>query len=138
MREVAQPSHQRARELPPHPAAACLLAQRTHLRQHERALALRATQQPFPLATLDPNAVTGSPTTTLAGAACSPNSASPATASCACTYTRVPGAAGSPPAAHVCTASITTCDSRAGVGTLSAGAAPVKSSMKTFRYLGAV
>eukprot|EP00965_Chrysotila_dentata_P151304 5000880-Pleurochrysis_carterae.AAC.1 len=40
-----------------------------------------------------PSAVTGSPTTTFAGAACSPTRASPTTASCACAYARVPASA---------------------------------------------
>eukprot|EP00965_Chrysotila_dentata_P172434 5690084-Pleurochrysis_carterae.AAC.1 len=64
-----------------------------------------------------PSAVTGSPTTTFAGAACSPTRASPATASCACTYARVPAPAGSLPAARVCTGSMCTSATSAGVGT---------------------
>eukprot|EP00965_Chrysotila_dentata_P029599 983997-Pleurochrysis_carterae.AAC.1 len=51
-------------------------------------------------ATWKPSAVTGSPTTTFAGAACNPTAASPATANCACTCTLDPGAAGSPPPAR--------------------------------------
>eukprot|EP00965_Chrysotila_dentata_P143140 4729673-Pleurochrysis_carterae.AAC.1 len=53
-----------------------------------------------------PRATTGSPTTTFAGAACSPSSASPCTASCACTCARVPRGAGVPPAAAVCVGSM--------------------------------
>eukprot|EP00965_Chrysotila_dentata_P067715 2240767-Pleurochrysis_carterae.AAC.1 len=61
-----------------------------------------------------PRATTGSPTTTLAGAACRPSSASPSTASCAWTCARDPRGAGLPPAAAVCGGSITTCVTHAG------------------------
>eukprot|EP00965_Chrysotila_dentata_P061323 2032007-Pleurochrysis_carterae.AAC.1 len=61
-----------------------------------------------------PSACTGSPTTTLAGAACSPSSARPRTASCACTCALVPGGAGAPPVADVCAGSITTCATHSG------------------------
>eukprot|EP00965_Chrysotila_dentata_P170857 5639479-Pleurochrysis_carterae.AAC.1 len=61
-----------------------------------------------------PRATTGSPTTTLAGAACSPSSAMPSAASCACTCARVSGGAGRPPAAAVCEGSIVMCDTSGG------------------------
>eukprot|EP00965_Chrysotila_dentata_P097591 3225230-Pleurochrysis_carterae.AAC.1 len=61
-----------------------------------------------------PRATTGSPTTTLAGAACSPSSASPSTASRAWTCAREFGGAGSPPTALVCVGSIATCATHAG------------------------
>eukprot|EP00965_Chrysotila_dentata_P054729 1817299-Pleurochrysis_carterae.AAC.1 len=44
-----------------------------------------------------PSAMTGSPTATFTGAARRPSSASPSTASCACTCARVCGGAGAPP-----------------------------------------
>eukprot|EP00965_Chrysotila_dentata_P079992 2638372-Pleurochrysis_carterae.AAC.1 len=56
--------------------------------------------------TCSPRAVTGSPTTTFAGAAWSPNSARPSTAICACACALVPSAAGTPPPARVCTGSM--------------------------------
>eukprot|EP00965_Chrysotila_dentata_P014637 484767-Pleurochrysis_carterae.AAC.2 len=90
---------------------------------------------PFAHATCSPSEVTGSPPTTLAGTACSPTSRRHQTASCACTYTRVPGAASSPPPARVWTGSMRTSATVAGVATRSARATPVKSSMYTCKYL---
>eukprot|EP00965_Chrysotila_dentata_P184157 6080389-Pleurochrysis_carterae.AAC.1 len=57
---------------------------------------------------LKPMAVTGSPTVTLAGAACRPSSTRPRTASCACTCTRESSRAGVPSPAAVCTGSMCT------------------------------
>eukprot|EP00965_Chrysotila_dentata_P017529 582476-Pleurochrysis_carterae.AAC.1 len=62
-------------------------------------------KQPVEAPRLKPSAVTGSPATTLAGAAWSPSSARPSTASCAWTYARVFARAGVPPPAAVCIAS---------------------------------
>eukprot|EP00965_Chrysotila_dentata_P010879 353879-Pleurochrysis_carterae.AAC.1 len=76
-----------------------------------------------------PSATTGSPTTTLAGAAHSPSSARPSTASCACTCARVSRAAGVPPAAAVCTGSIPMSATLAGGATVSSSETPEKSSM---------
>eukprot|EP00965_Chrysotila_dentata_P069848 2307363-Pleurochrysis_carterae.AAC.1 len=64
-----------------------------------------------------PRATTGSPTTTLAGAACSPSSASPRTASCAWTCARVPCGEGVPPVAAVCAGSISMCATSSGGAT---------------------
>eukprot|EP00965_Chrysotila_dentata_P148579 4905742-Pleurochrysis_carterae.AAC.1 len=50
---------------------------------------------------LIPSAVTGSPTTTFAGAACKPSSRSPNTASFACTQARDVSRAWTPPPAAV-------------------------------------
>eukprot|EP00965_Chrysotila_dentata_P106216 3507754-Pleurochrysis_carterae.AAC.1 len=63
-------------------------------------------RRPCTLPTFMPSAVTGSPTATFAGAARRPSSASPSTASCACTCARVCGGAGVPLSASVCLGSI--------------------------------
>eukprot|EP00965_Chrysotila_dentata_P171343 5654711-Pleurochrysis_carterae.AAC.1 len=78
---------------------------------------------------LIPSAVTGSPTTILAGAACSPSSLSPSAASFACTQARDVARAGVPPAAAVCTGSMSTPSTLAGGSTSSSRATPVRSSM---------
>eukprot|EP00965_Chrysotila_dentata_P261948 6214419-Pleurochrysis_carterae.AAC.3 len=88
--------------------------------------------------TLLPSAVTGSPTTTFAGAADSPSSRSPMTASFACTHARDAARAGAPPPAAVCTGSISTASTLAGGSTSSSRAMPVKSSIYTWMYRGAV
>eukprot|EP00965_Chrysotila_dentata_P176862 5841339-Pleurochrysis_carterae.AAC.1 len=75
--------------------------------------------------TLMPRATTGSPTTTLAGAAWRPISASPSAASCACTWARVSGGAGRPPAAAVCRGSMAKCSTHAGGRTVSSSETPV-------------
>eukprot|EP00965_Chrysotila_dentata_P145537 4807249-Pleurochrysis_carterae.AAC.1 len=104
-----------------------------------RALLLSGTlSAPSPADTLEPNATAGSPTTTFAGAARRPSSARPCTASCACTCALVGGGAGLPPPACVCMGSISTPNiTSAGGTTSSSSAAPVKSSMYTWRYRGA-
>eukprot|EP00965_Chrysotila_dentata_P223030 6193349-Pleurochrysis_carterae.AAC.1 len=68
-----------------------------------------------------PSATTGSRTTTLAGAACSPSSASPRTARCAWTCARVPRGAGVPPVAAVWASSISMCATSSGGATVSLG-----------------
>eukprot|EP00965_Chrysotila_dentata_P184111 6079073-Pleurochrysis_carterae.AAC.1 len=59
-------------------------------------------RRPVAAPRLKPSAVTGSPATTFAGAACSPSSARPSTASCAWTWALESSRAGAPPTAAVC------------------------------------
>eukprot|EP00965_Chrysotila_dentata_P024739 820524-Pleurochrysis_carterae.AAC.1 len=64
-------------------------------------------RRPLFALTWKPSAFAASPTSTLAGAACSPSSASASTASCAWTCTLLVRGDGTPPAARVWAGSIT-------------------------------
>eukprot|EP00965_Chrysotila_dentata_P085600 2823840-Pleurochrysis_carterae.AAC.2 len=80
--------------------------------------------------TLIPSAVTGSPTMTLAGAACRPSSRSPTTASFACMHARDVVRAGAPPLAVVWIGSIVTLTTSAGGSTSSSSANPVRAALR--------
>ena len=91
-------------------------------------LAARSMRSPSPM--------TGSPATTLWGAASRPTSLSPATVSCACTYTRVLGLAAVPPSDRTCSGPMLIPRTSSGSVTGSSSAVPMKSSMYTCRWLG--